>query len=58
MVVIAIIAVLAAAAIPAYQGYVANANVARVSAHFEGADRYVRSEFQRLQAMLTLGSVS
>ncbi len=58
MVVIAIIAVLAAAAVPAYQGYVANANVARVSAHFEGADRYVRSEFQRLQAMLTLGSVS
>ena len=58
MVVIAIVAVLAAAAIPAYQGYVANANVARVSAHFEGADRYVRSEFQRLQAMITLGSVS
>ena len=58
MVVIAIIAVLAAAAVPAYRGYVANANLARVSAHFEGADRFINSEFQRLKAMLTLGSVS
>ncbi len=43
MIVVAIIGILAAVALPAYQDYIKNANMAKVTSHFEEGTRY-RSE--------------
>lgn len=50
MIVVAIIGILAAVALPAYQNYITNANVAKVSNHFEQAARWVENELRRVQA--------
>lgn len=57
LVAIAIIGILSAIAIPAYQGYVKNANMARVNTHMEEGTRFVENELRRLQVNLTMGLV-
>lgn len=45
MIVVAIIGVLAAVAIPAYQGYINTANMGKVRSHFEEAKRLVQTTY-------------
>ena len=51
MIVVAIIAILAAIAIPAYNQYITEANVTKVSTHFSEAVNSVKSEQARIAAM-------
>ncbi len=55
MMVVAIIAILAAFAIPAYTDYVKTANMAKVSAHYEEAVRLARSTFVKGSSQKALG---
>ena len=55
MIVVAIIGILAAVAIPAYQGYIENANMAKVSAHYSSAVNLVRSTIAKGDANVALG---
>ncbi len=55
LVAIAIIGILSAIAVPAYQNYVKNANMTRVNTHMEEGTRFVENELRRLQANLTMG---
>lgn len=50
MIVVAIIGILAAVALPAYQDYIANANMSKVRSHYEEAARYVQNELRKVQA--------
>ncbi len=56
MIVVAIIAILAAIAIPAYNGYIVEANVTRVNTAYEEGINFVRSEMSRRQAVVARGS--
>ena len=56
MIVVAIIGILAAVAIPAYQDYIKTANMAKVSAHYEEACRTVRNEFSKVSSRLGMGA--
>jgi type IV pilus assembly protein PilA len=56
MIVVAIIAILAAIAIPAYNTYIAEANVTRVNTAFEEGVSVVKSEMAKRQAMIARGS--
>ena len=55
MIVVAIIGILSAVAIPAYQGYIENANMAKVSAHYSSAINLVRSTIAKGDADVALG---
>ena len=55
MIVVAIIGILSAVAIPAYQGYIENANMAKVSAHYSSAINLVRSTIAKGDANVALG---
>ena len=57
MIVVAIIGVLTAAAIPAYRNYVENSNMAKVNAHYRQGIRYVENEMRRARAQLALGTL-
>ena len=46
MIVVAIIGILAAIAIPAYDGYVRNARMGKVADHMDGARRWIQAGFQ------------
>ncbi len=56
MIVIAIIGILAAIAIPAYNGYIQNAKQAKVTTHFDAAVRQMKAEFARDVSTTALGA--
>ena len=58
MIVIAIIGILAAISIPAYQDYVENSNMAKVTAHYEGAARFAEVELRKVQTDLAVGRIA
>ena len=58
MIVVAIIGILSAVAIPAYQGYIENANMAKVSAHYSSAVNLVKSTIAKGDADVALGATS
>lgn len=55
MIVVAIIGILAAVALPAYQDYIETTNTAKMNTHFEQAIRFIRSEYQRIRTDLAMG---
>ena len=56
MIVIAIIGILAAVALPAYQAYIQTANTAKVNTHFEAAVDLVTNEMQRTRTSIQMRS--
>ena len=57
MIVVAIIGILAAVALPAYQDYIRNANMAKVTTHYDEAVRYVANEYRSVQAGMAMGTL-
>jgi len=55
MIVVAIIGILAAVALPAYQDYITSANMAKVSSHYEEGVRFAENEMRNYQAKVALG---
>jgi type IV pilus assembly protein PilA len=57
MIVVAIIGILAAVALPAYQDYIESSNMAKVTSHYEEAARYVQNELRKVQADVAMGEI-
>ena len=57
MIVVAIIGILAAVALPAYQDYIENANMAKVSSHYEEGVRFASNELRKVQADVSIGRI-
>ena len=57
MIVVAIIGILAAVALPAYQDYIRNANQAKVTTHADEAGRFIENELRRVQAAMAMGTL-
>ena len=55
MIVVAIIGILAAVALPAYQDYIENSNMAKVSSHYEEGVRFAENELRKVQADVSIG---
>ncbi len=55
MIVVAIIGILAAVALPAYQDYIENANMAKVNSHYEEGARFVENEMRKISAEVAMG---
>lgn len=55
MIVVAIIGILAAVALPAYQQYIETANMSKVQAHFEEARRLTDTTFVKGHVQMSLG---
>ncbi len=58
LVAIAIIGILSAVAVPTYQSYIKNANMARVNTHMDEGTRFIENEMRRLQINLGMGLVT
>ena len=58
MIVVAIIGILAAVALPAYQDYIKTANMTKVTAHYQEASRLARSTFVKGNTQITLNLTS
>jgi type IV pilus assembly protein PilA len=58
MIVVAIIGILAAVALPAYQDYIENSNMAKVTSHYEESIRLVENEFRKIQADVAVGRLA
>ena len=58
MIVVAIIGILAAVALPAYQDYIENSNMAKVSSHYEEGVRFVENEMRKVQADVSIGRLA
>lgn len=56
MIVVAIIGILAAVALPAYQSYIATVNSSKVNTHYEAAVDLVNTEMQRTRTLITMGA--
>jgi len=56
MIVVAIIGILAAVALPAYQEYIETTNMAKVNTHYEEAVRFARNEMARTKTNLAIQS--
>ncbi len=55
MIVVAIIGILAAVALPAYNDYINQTNMAKVTTHYDEGGRYVSNEMRRLQTRVAMG---
>jgi prepilin-type N-terminal cleavage/methylation domain-containing protein len=55
MIVVAIIGILAAVALPAYQDYIENAKRAKLQANYDEGARFIANEFGRLKAEIGMG---
>jgi len=58
MIVVAIIGILAAVALPAYQDYIENSNMAKVTSHYEEGVRFAENEARRVQADVAIGRIA
>lgn len=58
MIVVAIIGILAAVALPAYQDYIKIANMSKVKAHFEEARRLTDTTFVKGHVQITIGQAA
>ena len=57
MIVVAIIGILAAVALPAYQDYIESSNMAKIHSHFEEGIRLAENEMRKVQAEVAIGAV-
>ena len=57
MIVVAIIGILAAVALPAYQDYIENSNMAKITSHYEEGIRLAQNEMRKIQAEVAIGAV-
>ncbi len=58
MIVIAIIGILGAVAVPAYQDYVENANMSMIAHHFAEGARFAENQMRKVQADAAVGRIA